>query len=354
MSSMKTVVMRDGSVHVEEVAIPEPGRGQVLVKSRACGICGSDLHIVHHAREVLDFYAEMGMLDPSLNARDLQISLGHEFCAEIVAYGPGTRQELPVGQRVTSIPFIASDEGPLGVGTTPAVYGAYSEYFLLDESLLLAVPDGMDDAAVAITEPMAVGLHAVNLGQLQPGEAALVAGCGPIGLACIAALKQQGVQHIVASDPQAANRDLALAFGATHTVDPMTDDEVALASSLAGDQRLVILECVGRPQMIPQLIQRAPEGACIVFSGIHTEEVPIKPAFATVKQLNLRFSYYYTPEEYAECLRMLASGAIPWQHMLTGKVGIDGVPDAFEQLSGPNPHVKVVVEPWRSGGLQAV
>ena len=147
MSSMKTIVMRDGSVHVEEVAVPEPGRGQVLVKSRACGICGSDLHIVHHAAEVLDFYAEMGMVDPSLAGADLQISLGHEFCAEIVAYGPGTQQELPVGQRVTSIPFIGSDEGTVGVGTTPTVYGAYSEYFLLDESLLLAVPDGMDDAA---------------------------------------------------------------------------------------------------------------------------------------------------------------------------------------------------------------
>ena len=354
MSYMKTVVMRDGNVNVEEVATPEPGKGQVLVKSLACGICGSDLHIAHHAREVLDFYAEMGLLDTSRATPDLQISLGHEFCAEIVAYGPGTSQELPVGQRVTSIPFIASDKGTLGVGTTPAVYGAYSEYFLLDESLLLAVPDGMDDAAVAITEPMAVGLHAVNQGEFQPGEAALVAGCGPIGLACIAALKQRGVKHIVASDPQAANRDLATAFGATHTVDPMAEDEVALASSLAGARRLVILECVGRPQMIPQLIQRAPAGACIIFSGLHTEEVPIKPAFATVKQLNLRFSYYYTPEEYAECLHMLASGAIPWQRMLTGKVGIDGVPDAFEQLSVPNPHVKVVVEPWRNGELQAV
>jgi threonine dehydrogenase-like Zn-dependent dehydrogenase len=350
---MKTIVARDGSVHLEEVAIPQPGSGQVLVKSRACGICGSDLHIVHHGREVFQLYAEMGMVPPSLTEEALQISLGHEFCAEIVAYGPDTLQEFPVGQRVTSIPFISSADGALAVGATPAVYGAYSEYFLLQESLLLAVPDGMDDAAVAVTEPMAVGLHAVNQAQLQPGEAALVAGCGPVGLACIAALKQQGAQHIVASDPEPGRRDVALAFGATHVVDPMAEDEMVLASALASGRRLVIIECVGRVQMIPQLIKRAPESACIVFSGIHTQEVPINPAFATVKQLNLRFSYYYTPEEYAECLRLLSTGAMPWQQMLTGRVGIDGVPGAIDQLSRPGSHIKVVVEPWRTGELKA-
>ncbi|MCV6071623.1 butanediol dehydrogenase, partial [Escherichia coli] len=79
-----------------------------------------------------------------------------------------------------------------GVGVTPGTYGAYSEYFLLDEALLLPVPDGMPSEAAALTEPLAVGLHAVNRSEIETEETALVVGCGPIGLAVIAALKQRG------------------------------------------------------------------------------------------------------------------------------------------------------------------
>jgi len=352
--TMKTVTMRNNRVSVEEVAVPQPGSGQVLVKSLACGICGSDLHITRHAQEIFDFYGELGLVDASAAGDNLQISLGHEFCAEIVGYGPDTTQALPVGARVTSIPFLAAEQGQAGIGTTPGIYGAYSQYFILDESCLLAVPEGLEDAAVTMTEPLAVGLHAVNHGAVQPHEAALVVGCGTIGLACIAALKRQGVNTIIASDPLAVSRAKASQFGATHTVNPLEEDEIQRVQELANGARVVILECVGIPFMIPDLIKRAPSQARIVFTGVHTAEVKISPAYAMVKELNIKYSYYYTPAEYAECLQVLALGEVDWRVLLTGKVGIDGVPGAFNELMKPNSHIKVVVEPWREGALQAV
>lgn len=342
---MKTIMMRDQRVHVEQAPRPEPGPGQVLVRSLACGICGSDLHIVRHSQDIFDFYREIGLVPADTDGDKLEVSLGHEFCAEVVAYGPDTAQHIAPGSRVTAVPMLLTAQGAVGVGTTPGVFGAYSEFFLLDEALLLPVPDSVPNEAAALVEPLAVGLHAVNTGAPEPGEAVLVAGCGPIGLACIAALKQRGIETIIASDPAAGARALAEIFGATHTVDPSAADELALAAELAGENRVVILECVGIPRMIPDLVERAPQQACIVFTGLHTAPVSIHPAHALVKQLNLKFSYYYTPEEYARCLAMIADGDLPWRHMITGTVGLAGIPAAFEQLLAPNEHVKVILEP---------
>lgn len=351
MATMKSVVLRGDRLKVEEVAMPVPGSGQVLVKSRACGICGSDLHVARHSQEIYDFLVELGALNPA-STPELEVSLGHEFSAEIVSFGPDTQQILPVGQRVTSVPFLLSGGEQVGVGVTPGVYGAYSQYFLLQEEWLLEVPDGMPDEAVAIAEPMGIGLHAVNHGATRPDEVALVVGCGPIGVACIVSLVRQGVKTIVASDPQPAARAMAEEYGATHTVNPVDADEIELAAQLADGSRVVIFECVGIPSMIPDLIKRAPNEACIVFNGLHTGEVSFSPAHALMKQLNIKHSYYYTPEEYAESLRALADEEIPWQSLVTGKVGIDGVPDAFSQLMKPNSHIKVVVDPWGEGALQ--
>ena len=352
MNSMKSIVMNDGRLRLEDIPMPVPGPGQVLVRSRACGICGSDLHLTRHTREVFDVYAALGIVSEEATA-DPQIMLGHEFCAEVVAYGPDTEQRLPVGTRVTSVPFLITEEGQLGVGVTPEVYGAYSEYFLLQEELLLPVPDNVPDEAAAMAEPLAVGLHAVNRSGIAADEVALVAGCGPIGLACIVALRLRGVQTIIASDPQADKREMAQHFGASHVVDPAAGDEMQLSAELAGERRVVIYECVGVAKLVPDFLQRAPQKSCLVFTGIHTADITFNVALATVKELDVQFSYYYQPEEFASALQSLADGEVDWQAMCTAKVGIDGVPDAFDMLMKPNNHIKVIVEPWRTGALEA-
>lgn len=349
--TMQALIMRDGAIRLETAAIPAPDIGQVLVRSLACGICGSDLHLTHHTGEVLSFYKEIGVMSAAGDV-DPGIMLGHEYCAEIVAYGANTEQRLPIGARVTSVPMLMSRDGA-GVGVTPGIAGAYSEYFIVDEQLLLPVPDSLPAAAATLTEPLAVGLHAVNRSDIKPGDIALVAGCGPIGLAVISALQRRGIDTIVASDPQPGKREIARAFGATHVADPREQDELAMAGALAGEGRVVIYECIGIHRLIADFIRRAPARATLVITGVHTAESTVNYAYATVKELDLRFSYYYDAAEFAECLAAISQDEVPWQLLLTGSVGIDGVEAAFETLSAPNDHIKVVVEPWRSGALES-
>lgn len=350
MSQMNAIVMKNGSLSVNQIDRPEPGPGQVLVRSLACGICGSDIHITRHTSDVFDVYRTLGIMDASASD-DQEVLLGHEYAAEIVSYGPETQGSLPVGSRVTSVPILMT-QGGAGVGVMPGVYGAYSEYFIVDEALLLPIPDGVPSEAAAITEPLAVGLHAVNRSDIGVDDVALVAGCGPIGLAAIAALKQRGVKRIVASDPQDAKKEIAMAFGATDFVNPVKEDEVALAAGLAGEHKVVIIECVGIHKLINDFIMRAPAKAKLVVTGVHTTPSTLNLAYATVKEMDVIFSYYYQPEEFAACLNEIAEGNVPWELMRTGKVGIDGVQDAFETLYKPNDHIKIIIEPWRKGELE--
>lgn len=352
MSLMNAIVLQDGEVTLQQVELPKPQAGQVLVRSLACGICGSDIHIARHYNEVFDFYRKLGMM-PEGADNHVPVMLGHEFCAEVVEFGPETQQTLALGTRVTSVPILMSQNGA-GVGVTPGVNGAYSEYFILDEAQLLPVPDHLPAEAVALTEPLAVGLHAVNRGEVGTEDTALVVGCGPIGLAAISALHLQGVRNIIAADLQGEKLALAHEFGATHVVNPGEQDEVAYAAEIAAGNRVVIFECVGIHKLIEGFVKRSPANATIVVTGIHTAEANINYAYATVKELDMRFSYYYQPHEFAQCLQELTESRVPWNKLLTGKVGMDGVSGAFKQLMQPNQHIKVVIEPWRDGELQTL
>ena len=350
---MRSVVVRDGAIVVEEQPVPEPGPGQVLVRSRACGICGSDLHMVRHYDEMFEMRKRSGRAEPDATEAP-PIFLGHELAGEVAAHGPGTGTHA-VGTRVASVPFVMGPDGEMvGVGTNEAVYGAFSEYFVLNEATLIPVPDEVTDEAVALAEPLAVGVHAVARGDVAAGDSVLVIGAGPVGLAVIAALRMRGVETIVASDPVAGRRDMAAAMGASEVIDPTDGDEMERIAELADGGRAVIIECAGVTPLIPSIIERAPAKACVVFAGVHTADVTISPAFAMTKELDLRFTFYYTPEEYAEAFRALAADELEWRPMVTGTVGLDGVADAFETLFGPNDHVKIMVQPWRDGGLETV
>ncbi|MDX6502649.1 MAG: hypothetical protein QOG23_5913, partial [Blastocatellia bacterium] len=226
----------------------------------------------------------------------------------------------------------------------PIVYsnntiGGYAERMLLSSLLLLPIPNGLDPKHAALTEPMAVGLHAANKSNIAPGETALVLGCGPIGIAIIAALRARGVENIVASDFSPKRRELASAMGAHQTLD------AAQGSPFDTVKAAVVFEAIGVPGIIDDVLLRARSGTRLVVAGVCMESDTFHPFFAIAKEINVQFSLAYGPEEFAESLRSLAEGEIDVSPLITGEVGLDGVGAAFDNLADPERHCKILVTP---------
>ncbi|OBI86195.1 zinc-binding dehydrogenase [Mycobacterium asiaticum] len=337
---MRAAVLRGGRmVYRDDVPEPVPGPGQVLVAVRACGICGSDLHFAAHGAKVVALSNELargrGGMDLDLE-RD--VFMGHEFSAEVLEAGPGTETHPP-GTLVTSLPILLSDKGVQPIVFSNTALGGYAERMLLSAPLLLPIPDGVDVRHAALAEPMAVGLHAVNKSGIRADEPALVIGCGPIGIAIIAALRVRGVETIVASDFSPKRRELAATMGAHQTVDP------AQNSPFDTVKARVVFEAVGVPGIIDDVMRRARNGSRLVVAGVCMEPDPIHPFFGTAKEINLQFVNAYTPEEFGDALRAIAEGDIDVGPLITGEVGLDQVGTAFDDLADPDRHCKILVTP---------
>jgi len=360
---MRAVAMLDHKLHLRELPVPVPGPGEVLVKTLACGICGSDLHALRHTEKLVESARRAGGAFVMDTERD--VVMGHEFCAEIADYGPGTPKRLAPGTRVCAMPILVQATGVSTVGYSNDAPGGYGEYMRLMEPLLLPVPSSLSTDHAALTEPMAVGLHAVKKAKLVPDDVPLVIGCGPVGLAVIAALRLEGARPIVAADFSPRRRALALAMGADAVVDPAKNSPYETWSGMAawGDpskappmppwmpgpalRPAVIFECVGVPGVIDAILTNAPAAARIVVVGVCMERDHFEPMMGINKELNVQFVLAYTPEEFAATLGHIARGELKVEPLVTGKVGLDGVAGAFESLASPEVHAKILVEPGR-------
>lgn len=360
---MRAAVMRHGAIVAEDWTEPVPQAGEVLAGTLACGICGSDLHLLEHTHQFAAATREAGGfgVDPE---RDLV--MGHEFCAEILDYGPDTARTLPVGTRVCSVPTLLRQGEVAAVGFSHDFPGGYAQRMVLNEALLLPVPNGLATERAALTEPMAVGWHAVAMARLTRDDVPLVIGCGPVGLAVIAALKHHGAGPVVAADFSPARRRLAETLGADIVIDPgerspytgwedvARDSEQgrrAEVNPLSGERQLppgVFFECVGTRGVIDQMMVGASRGCRFVVVGVCMEPDQVRPLLGITKELNLQFVLGYTPEEFAATLHHIAEGDLPVDPLITSRVGLDGVADAFRELKNPERHAKILVEPWRS------
>ena len=140
------------------------------------------------------------------------VVFGHEFSGRVAEYGSKCRKDLPADTPVVALPLLRGAQGVDLTGLTPHAPGAYAEQLLVQESMMMAVPNGLDPAVAALTEPMAVALHAVRRGEVGKRDVAIVIGCGPVGLGVILMLKASGVRTVVAERllgrPQGARRPL--------------------------------------------------------------------------------------------------------------------------------------------------
>jgi threonine dehydrogenase-like Zn-dependent dehydrogenase len=246
---------------------------------------------------------------------------------------------------------------------------------------MLAVPNALAPEVAALTEPMAVAWHAVRRGEIGKRQAAIVIGCGPVGLGVILMLKARGVRTVVASDLSAGRRSLASACGADVVVDPALDSPFAvpgghletiadaLELALSTREKLgrlpigwwhvwraaeklgatpkhpVIFECVGVPGVIESIIDSAPVFSRVVVAGVCVGPDRFTPAMAINKEIDLRFVFGYTPLEFRDTLHLLADGKVDPRPLITGEVGLEGVDAAFAALGAPQRHAKILIDP---------
>jgi len=377
---MRAVTCQKGALEVAEVADPTPERGHVVLEVRACGICGSDLHARHHCDDMAEDVAATGY--DAFMRSDQSVVMGHEFCGEVADHGPRTSRRLKPGTLAVSLPMVRTGGRVHTTGLSVNAPGAYAERVLVQEALTLPVPNGLPARFAAMTEPMAVALHAVRRGDVGKKQVAYVIGCGLIGLGVIAMLKATGVRTVVASDLSPGRRALATAMGADVVVDPAVASPYSVHSDrfLAADALLelavgtteklrsvpmlpwwnvfraadkaglgpeapVVFECVGVPGMINQVITSAPIWSRVVVVGVCMGSDQIRPSIGINKEIDLRFVLGYTPDEFRAALHLLADGKVEPSPLVTGTVGLDGVAAAFEALGDPEKHAKILVDP---------
>lgn len=347
---MRAAVMKNWSLRVDDIPVPTPGSGQVLAKVLACGICGSDLHLLVHgeeSRRLSEELADDAPVDgprPNMFVPDHDMVMGHEYCCEVVDVGPNVNN-LKVGDTIVSFPITFDEQGVHGVGFSNKYPGGYSEMLVANEMMAIKVPNGLSHELAALTEPLAVGVHAVAKSGIAPGDAALIIGLGPVGLACIAELKMRGIGPIIGADFSPKRRALAELLGADVVVDPRETPAIAAWRKVDGKKPLVIFEAVGVPGMIEQTMRMAPKDARVLVVGACMQQDTFHPMLGIQKELSIQFALGYTPLEFDSALRAIAEGKVDLAPLITGRVPIDGVPQAFTDLGDPETHAKILVTP---------
>ncbi|MFJ8857555.1 zinc-binding dehydrogenase [Streptomyces sp. NPDC102451] len=384
---MRAASLTQGRLEVVDLPMPRPGAGQLLLEVKRCGICGSDLHCRLHADQLADVLDLCGY--PRYVRSDESVVLGHEIFGEVVDHGPWSVGAIKTGTPVVSIPLVRRGRQVDGVGLSTFAPGGYAEHVVVQEALTLPVPNGLPADLAVLTEPMAVAWHAVNRGEVTRKDVAIVLGCGPVGLAVISVLKARGVGTVIAGDYSAGRRSLAGKCGADVVIDPAVESPWERASTGHGfmttmpdeynagidaveglarlpvpwwtawraldaigrtrPQRPVVFECVGVPGMIDGILAGAPLHSRVVVVGVCMGPDAFRPSLAVNKELDLRFVVGYTPLEFRDTLHALADGTLDASHLVTGRVGLDGVAAAFTTLADPDVHAKILIDPSLDG-----
>ena len=320
-----------------------PHPGEVLLRVRACGICGSDLH---------------GLIHPNAFGTRAGDVMGHEFCGEVAETGDGVQGWQP-GERVVVRPVLACGDCPAcndgfswrcrrgkPVGLGPgAVGGAYAEYVRATPSTLVRIPDALPDRHAALTEPFAVGLHAVNRARVGPGDSVCIMGAGPVGLFTLLAAKRRRAGPILVSEPAAGRRALCEQLGATATVDPNQEDPARIMREMAGSRPDVVFDAVGTAPTLQEATRLARRNGRVGVVGVCTVPHTLQPLTAIAKELDLHYAFAWSDADFDAALRAIAEGAVPADAIISDVIGLDQVPAMFRALAQPTTQVKVIVEP---------
>ncbi len=318
------------NLEVRDVPDPEPGEGEVAVRVEACGICGSDLHML-----------------PSGALAEGSV-MGHEIAGTVAAVGAGAG-EWSEGDPVCVYPFAPLDHLDVGVAMMSGIGlgtndGGYAEQLKVPAEMLWRLPDGVELAHGALIEPLAVALHGIDVSGATPDQTVCVLGCGPIGAMVLVALKARGFERVVAVEPNEQRRALAQPLGASAAFGLDGVHEAVLAE--LGEPPAIVLEAAGHvsaPGLAIELI--APEGT-VALLGMLGEPVPISQLNVMLKEVRLRGSFAYRPASFDEAIAMLAAGDVPAEELISSRRPLGEAAASFEELTTPGTsELKILLQP---------
>jgi threonine dehydrogenase-like Zn-dependent dehydrogenase len=348
---MRAATLHGRTFAVRELPDPSPAAGQLLVRPLFTGICGSDLSL----------RKQLAALADTLPADQIPVIIpGHEFSAEIVGIAPGTQTALKVGDQITGLPFTHTHDGPQTIGISPGHGGGLATLSCIDAVRSFRIPESVPADLAALTEPLAVGLHAAGLANRNKAPN-LVIGCGPVGLAVILSLSLQGRGPILAADFSAERRAAASALGADVVIDPSTDSPFTHWDDLAFTPHTMspllerefrglppganLFECTGAPGLIDQVIKGAPPHSHIVVAGVCPHEEKLTPLDGIIRELTLEFSFAYRPEEFAAALKLIEAHPGKAARLITSRQPLANTEAAFDSLAKNPSEIKILIDP---------
>jgi (R,R)-butanediol dehydrogenase / meso-butanediol dehydrogenase / diacetyl reductase len=329
---MKAAVTTESrGFEVVELPDPTPGPDELVIRVAACGVCGSDVKA--------QLYAPAGMV------------MGHELGGEIVAVG-SRAGEWHQGTNVAVLSVfscgvcqyctagvVSHCEQTRYIGMGPA--GGFAELAVVPARHAFAMPVGMPASYSALVEPFAVGLHGVHSAEIGLGDDVLIVGAGGVGLTTLVWALEKGGTRVTVADPDPHRREFALATGASDILASVTDAEAAGYD--------VAIECVGRPELL-QACQAAlrPLGR-LVISGACAEPTPVEPVTALLKELTIRYSVCYRPDEFREVIDAFASGAVDPSTVIGPTLQLNRIAEAFDLVRNAAVDGRVLVGPNCAG-----
>ena len=329
---------------VEEVPVPAPGPGEVLVRIRACGVCGSDVHMWRGAVPV----------------RKTPIVLGHEIAGTVAALGPGCE-----GWRDGDAVIVRAGAGCLGCRPCRAGRdnlcekqrvlgmdedGGFAQYAKAPAANLMALPEGIPfEVAAILSDAVATPYHALtDRGGLQPGETVAVFGCGGLGTHAVQLARLLGAGAVIAADVRPGALERATALGADHVVDAGEGEPVKAIRRLTSDGVDLALECVGRAETIAQAVRSLRSAGRAVVVGMGQEPVSLPPpALFAWREHALLGSFGSTRRDLDAVVALVASGQLDLSRSISAKLPLSQANRALQMLErGEGDPVRIVLLPW--------
>jgi L-iditol 2-dehydrogenase len=322
------VLHRAGDVRIESVADPRPGPEEVLIRIRACGVCGTDNSL---------YKGDYPGAYP--------VVIGHEFTGEVAEVGSAVRG-LTTGQRVTADPnkvchacpycrsgheHLCENVSSMGVHRD----GADAEYCVMPATNVYPIPDSLSDEEAAFSEPLACAVHGVDLAGVRLGDTVLIVGGGPMGNLITQCALRAGAATIVVSEPIAGRRELAAAHGASHLLDPTRQDvgqELKKIRRIGAD---VVFEVAGNPTAQAACLPLARKGGTIMFFGVSPQDrlIQVNPFAINENELRILGSFN-NPFATARAVELLASGAVRVKELISHRLALQDYLEVFRLFGG--------------------